>query len=660
MDELEDFEDIESSGTNDDSLDLSNVFNIKIGGFGDSDDLKTYFGSISIDELEEDISLYETLTKDKSWPVSQIIQREVNKFRVSDISKSYILGTGRLIKYFPPLIIAILPKEHDGKIGLELDFHPDDSSKTKEAIYDRSKYHSNEKIKPYIVNAPNISLIDGLYVLEVSKVFDTRLLSWDKNKYYAVVIDGQHRLEALFKSKEENEKVGKHQQDVVFIDFSPIVKRKPQHTPVEVVRRIFIDINTNAQRVGFVRQVLMDDKDLASLCIQSLVDSSNPEGSNKNQDSFLRSQLVDWYGDKLKHSLPHLTGVLSLYQIIDDFFIKDSLSSLRDRRSPKKVQNWVSRLNTIFMIDQELEDNENYRDTGIIPLYKSLKEYDERIAQNNELSEELDDEYKESEIFEYDYRVLDIARDQFEKIYARPLIKFFNDIKPHSKTIAIIEEEGGFGENENLSSALIASRKKIAYTKTYKDSLRKLKAKIEAELHSNYFLLFSVLGQKVLFNNLFQRYLAEINSDFDEEECFEITDNYLSNLNSLLDFTDSKPISLFARKEEVIIQDVPEELIDLGIISSSFWEGIIYEGNRIIYNTQGIRTLSDVLNKLLGLNYAKSKDEEIIFDLGSTPYVKSRISRMLNRRFEYSESEIESYSKQVIELKNQFIINYFS
>ena len=660
MDELDDFDDIESSGTDNNSLELSNVFNIKIGGFGNTDDLKTYFGSISVDELEEDISLYETLTKDKSWPVSQIIQREVNKFRVSDISKSYVLGTGRLIKYFPPLIIAILPKENDGKISLNLDFNPDDSSRTKEAIYDRSKYHSNTKIKPYIVNAPNMSLIDGLYVLEVSKVFDTRLLSWDKNKHYAVVIDGQHRLEALFKSKQENEDVGNYLQDVVFIDFSPIIQRKVEHTPVEVVRRIFIDINTNAQRVGFVRQVLMDDKDLSSLCVQSLVDSSNPDGSNKNQDSFLRSQLVDWYGDKLKHTLPHLTGVLSLYQIIDDFFVKDSLSSFRDRRSPKKVQNWVSRLNTIFMVDQELENNEKYEGSEIIPLYKSLEDYEARIAQSNDLSEELDDEYKESEIFEYDYRVLDVARDQFENIYARPFIKFFNKLKPHAKTIEIIEEEGGFGQNEILSAALIASRKKIAHTKNYKDSLRQLRARIEEDLHDNYFLLFSVLGQKALFSNLFQRYLGKINADFNEEKCLEITEEYISNLNSLLDFTENKPISLFAKKDEVIIDNVPEELIDLGIISTNFWEGIIYESSRIIYNTQGIRALSDILNKFLIVNKARIGEAEVFIDLASTPYVKSRISRLLKRRFDYSDSEIENYSSKIIELKNQFITDYFS
>jgi len=660
MNELDDFSEIESSGLSEDSIDLSNVFQIKTGGFGDHSELRTYFGSANVGKLKEDISLYETLTKDKSWPVSQIIQREVDRFRVSGISKGYILGTGRLIKYFPPIIIAILPKDDEGKIGLKLNFEVDNSKEVKQAIYKKSNYNQNKKIEPYVIDADNISLIDGLYVLEVSKVFDTRLLAWDKNKFYAVVIDGQHRLEALFKSMDDHPPVDHYLQDVVFIDFSPLIAKKPELTPVEVVRRIFIDINTNAQRVGFVRQVLMDDKDLASLCVQCLVDSSNRDGSEKNPDTYLQSQIVDWYGDKLKHTLPHLTGILSLYQIIDDFFIKDSLASLRDRRSPKRVQNWVSRINTIFMVDATIENSEYLKELEISSLHKSFEEYKERITQNEEYSDDIDDEYKESEIFEYDYRILDIASDKFEEIYLRPFIKFFNELKPYKKTIDLIEEEGGFEPNNILATALISSRKKIGITKAYKDAIRNLKIKIENTLHTKYFLLFTVLGQKVLFNNLFQRILANLTSDFNEENCLTITNDYLEKLDSLFEFIEEKDVSLFSHKENLNLSSVPQELQDLGTLASSFWEGVIYESNNIIYNTQGIRALSYILNEFININEARAKKEIFTIDLSKTPYLKPRITRILKKRYEYNDSEIENYTNEIIKLKNEFIINYFS
>lgn len=661
MDELDNFKDIESSGVTDKSMDLSNVFQIKAGGFGDTSDLKTYLGSVSIKKLKEDISLYETLTKDKSWPVSQIIQREVDRFRVSGISKSYILGEGRLIKYFPPLIIAILPKDEEGKINTKLNFIIDNSIETKKSIYSKSSYNQNKKIEPYVTNAENISLIDGLYVLEVSKVFDTKLLAWDKNKYYAVVIDGQHRLEALFKSMSDDSSVENHLQDVVFIDFSPLILERQELTPVEVVRRIFIDINTNAQRVGFVRQVLMDDKDLASLCVQSMVDSSNRDGSEKNQDAYLKSQIVDWYGDKLKHSLPHLTGVLALHQIIDDFFIRDGISTLRERRNPKKVQNWISRMNTLFMIDSSIEKSTHFKEVlKIKTLYKSYEEYEKQIAQNEEYLPDIDDEYRESEIFEFDYRILDVARDKFEEIYLKPIINFFNELKPYKFTIDIIEQKGGFGVNEILTRALISSRKKIGITGAYKKEIGDLKEVIEKELYPKYYLLYTVLGQKVLFNNLFQRILSKLTADFSEENCLTIVENYLEKLNNLFDFIDGKDVSLFVTKDSLNLTCIPNELEDLGTLVSSFWEGLIYENKNIIYNTQGIKALSHILNEFILINEARVKGEKLFFDLEKVPYLKIRINRILRKRFDYNELQIQDYTNKIIKLKSDFIKTYFS
>ena len=666
MDELDDFQSIEESGTDSNSEELSNVFQIKIGGFGNSGKLRTYFGSAKVDDLFEDISLYETLTKDKSWPVSQIIQREVNKTRVSEISKSYILGEGRVIKYFPPIIVAILPKAEDGKIALKLNFNPDNSEKIKTKIYNNSSYSSNEKIKPFVIKSKNISLIEGLYVLEVSKVFDTNLLTWDKNKLYAIVIDGQHRLESLFKSKEENPLVGQYLQDVVFLDFSPLIKEDTSLSPVEVVRRVFIDINTNAQRVGFVRQVLMDDKDLASLCVQSIVDSTYSDGTSKSEDSYIKSQIVDWYGDKLKHTLPHLTGILSLYQIIDDYLVKDSLSSFKELRSPQKVKRWVARINNLFMVDQSLVNDPKYKDRGIKGLGDSLDDYELALEESHEYSDDMEDEFKETEIFQYDYRVLDIARAKFEEIYLKPLVKFFNDIDLHKKTIELIHTEGGFGKNIVLSSALISSRKKIANSKPYRNAITSLKIKIHNELHSKYFILFTVLGQKVLFNSLFQKIIKEVDPEFNEKKCFEVTNKFTEELNRLFDFTGSQEVSLFSNKGNITIKNIRPQLSDLGTISNSFWEGLIYENDNIIYNTQGVRTFSFILKEFLRINENRINENSIKedcpdFDLSSAPYVAIRISRILTKTFggTYDEEQIKSFCNDIIELKSKYINDYF-
>jgi len=660
-DELDDFESIEGSIDDNNQIDLANIYNIRIGGFGESSDLRTYFSSVKIKHLQEDLDLYETLTKDKSWPISQIVQREVDRIRVSNISKSYILSKGRPVKYFPPIIVAILPKDSGGKISLNMDFGEIENIKLiKELIYSNSNYKSIDKIKPYVLKSENLSNVKGLFVLEVSKIFETYLFSWDKSKYYAIVIDGQHRLEALYKSLKENPSIADYQQDVVFLDFGVLLNEHSDLSPVEVVRRVFVDINTNAQRVGFVRQVLMDDKDLSSLCVQSIVDSVEKDGSEKPQEYFIKSQVVDWYGDKLKHTLPHLAGILSLYQIIDDYLVQESISSINDLRSPRKVAKWVTRMNDIFFVDQIIDKAEIEKFSSIKPLHISLKEYEERRNQNVEYDLEVEDEFKESELFEYDYTVLDIARHTFETVYLKPLVKFFNELFPNAQTFKIIEDEDGFNPEKPLAKALVSSRKKIAHTSAYKQLLAELKVKIESALSEKFFLFFTVLGQKSIFNNLFISIQSEIDPDFNEESCMKIVEDQLSSMNHFFDFINAKEVSLLSKKESVIVEDLDATIVDLGTISSHFWEGIIYDNDSIIYNTQGIRSFTFLISEFVNINNARIAGTHYEFDIKNTPYVKSRTKRIIGRRFEYTEDQVEDYCNKILDAKNSFILKYFA
>ena len=160
LNEIEDLDNLENSGSEGTNLELSNVYNIRLGGFGDTSELKTYLTSAKVKNLKEDLDLYETLTKDKSWPVSQIVQREVDRIRVSNISKSYILSQGRPIKYFPPIIVAILPKDEHGMISLNMDFgDTEDLDSKKELIYSKSKYNSLNGAPPFIIPFVKINIV---------------------------------------------------------------------------------------------------------------------------------------------------------------------------------------------------------------------------------------------------------------------------------------------------------------------------------------------------------------------------------------------------------------------------------------------------------------------------------------------------------------------
>ncbi len=655
LNELDDFNEIEKQGKLKHELTLSNIYHVKVGGFGDINIVKTYIASLTVDELEQDVSVYETLSKDKTWPVSQIIQREVDRIRVSNISRDYVLRRERMVKYFPPLIVALLPKADNDEFALTLDYDKTEDPNIKEYIFEKSNYRTNDRLKDYFVKAPDLSLTKGLFLLEVSKVFDCTLLCWDKLKYYAVVIDGQHRLQSLIESKKQNAEIKNYYQDVVFVEFSQLIKRLDYKvTPVEIVRRVFVDINTNAKRVGVVRQILMDDKDLPSLIVQSLVDSVNKDGSDKEETKYLKSQLVDWYGDSLKHSLPHITGILALQQIISDYLLEGSMSSIDDLRSPNNVKRWVNTLNSAFLVDKKIQEKDEY--SSIYPLLKSLQDYNEKRSLDEEIYED-EIEVKETTLFVYDYRTLEIAQKTFEELYASSVVRFFNSFEPYKQAYQIVHDNKGFEHGSTIYRALLSSRKKIIVTDSLKEALAKLKAELEGKLNDRFYLLFTVLGQKSLFNLLFKRIFYSFNLDYTEDIILNITEKFLKEVNTLVTIDTDRGF-LFGRKEQFILDNLSNQLIDRGPIASHFWEGIIYENNRIIYNTQGIKSLSSTIEYLISLNDAINNDSELpSFDI---LYMKARVKRILKKTSDMNDSELEENALAIIQKKKEFIESVFT
>jgi len=662
INEIDDFDEIEKGGANEQTIKLSNLYNVIVGGFELDSGIRTYLCSVKVEDLEQDISFYEELTKDKSWPVSQIIQREVDDIRVSNISKSYILGEGRPIKYFPPIIVAILPKQEDGQIKLQFKKSDSVGADIRNMIFEKSIFRDNDKLKSYFLSCENLTKAENLFLLNVAKVFDLNILCWNKTDYYAIVIDGQHRLDALLKSKNEDQKIAEFKQDVAFLDFSEYVinneGKDNSLSPVEVVRRVFIDINTNAKKVGIVRQILMDDKDLASLMVQSIVESVNTDGTDKCSDMYIKSELVDWYGKSLKHQIPHITGILSLYQIFNDYLVQNSLNSIDDHRSKSKVRRWVKSMNDRFFIDTIIDEKKS----DISKLEKDEITYLENIKLNEELSEDYGEEFKESELFTYDYRVLDIATERFNLVYVQSFVKIFNEFLPYNEVHKIIEQEGGFTKGHILNTALIASPNKFKTSSLLRSELSKIRVLIKDQLDEKFFLFFTVLFQKSLFFNLIQRFDMVNSLEMNNEDSLEIANAYIEEINTLVNFCLDKDNSLFGFKDKLNIEiDNNDDLSELGTIASSFWDGIIYENNNIVYNTQGIRTLSAFID--LVLDIMKNKDDNLYQppSLSDLPYVASRVRRIITKQYDMiSEDAVNELVEKVIELKNNYILNYFN
>lgn len=140
---------------------------------------------ISIRNLWEDVRLMNEIPGVEKWGFEALFQRVVREDWVSQIKNGY-LGDKNRFKFFPPVTIAILPciddvpqrsYEKDG------DFEFDKDAKQK-----------------YSANLPGISLKFPTVSTPNFPEFGTpAILKWDKKKYVAIAIDGQHRISALRK-----------------------------------------------------------------------------------------------------------------------------------------------------------------------------------------------------------------------------------------------------------------------------------------------------------------------------------------------------------------------------------------------------------------------------------------------------------------------------
>ncbi|GAB4042854.1 ParB N-terminal domain-containing protein [Spirosoma jeollabukense] len=661
MNELDNFDEIENQGFKQQGINLSNVYSVRTGGFGTDEFIKTYLATLNVAELQSDVSLYETLSQDKEWPVSQIIQREVDKSRINEIAKKYLAAQGRDVKYFPPIIVALLPREIDGSFSKTYNYPADQSDSIKELVFDKSAYSINLKFKELLIAKKNDSLVDGLYFYNTSQVFEHNILCWDKVKFYAVVIDGQHRLEALLKAREENSAFYSAIQDVIFLDVSRLVKTKSSLTPVQVLRTVFIDINTNAKSVGLVRRILMDDKDLASLCVQSLVESVNRDGTSKEPDCFIPSALIDWHGDSLKHELPHLTGLLTLHQIISDELVGKRLVTIDDHRNKSKITNFINILNSYFFVDSTIKSKSEFSE--VVPLETSFNTY----LQQKEISREVfaqemsEDDYNglDSILFTYDYRVLEVAQENFENFYLKAIVQIFKQAKPYAEVIEKLSELNAFDVQSNLYKSLLANIKKLIVNSNLRDKYLEVRRILFEEFNPKYYLFYTVVGQKGVFNRFFETLLNNLKIGSTESMVISTKNIYVENLNEVLDILDYGDINLFGKDDFFI--DTDSKLDEFGTVASSFWEGILFEDKRIIYNSQGVRAFADVLRFLSDVyTIIKSGDDINEFNKFAIRFSTQRTKRLLSKRFSiYTDVELEQIASTILLNKKTYLIEVF-
>lgn len=144
-------------------------------------------------------------------------------------------------------------------------------------------------------------------------------LSWNTNEAWAVVIDGQHRLAAI---REVAYGPSRHYREtsipVTLVVMHPDLgfnTGASRDALIDMTQRLFIDLNKHARTVSRARQILLDDRDPASICVRTVVGAELQTGAAQLRESppTLPLSLVDWHSEQAKFDDgPYLTTILGL------------------------------------------------------------------------------------------------------------------------------------------------------------------------------------------------------------------------------------------------------------------------------------------------------------------------------------------------------------
>lgn len=559
------------------TYDFSNPISYFRSDFGRSnEDVGVFTLNLTCGQLLADFKIFEDMNSVEHWPVSTLIQRELDHNRAKNIANDYLLKDGGL-KFFPSLTAVLIPTD-DKYQPIDEYLQPSEDSLN---AFTTKFYKGDNKYLTDGYESPK-ELVGGIFDI----VFDESQgdIGWDKNKLTAVIIDGQHRLKSLEAAVAVDKSFMNCKLNITLIDVTKISKSQKQ-TPTKVARDLFVTINHTPEQIDEARLCLMDDKDALSTFTQVLVDDADTE--NKPA---IRPELVDWDCEGGKHrSENSLSGVLVLRQIIlTALFDNVKLSSIEDRQNKRTVSKWLSKVDAWLGIDELIKDKlgEN----------ESLgKRFD--IANNGSIQQDESDE-DSLFLFSYNNEVSELLKSQFKALYLSTFRHVYSNLSPFKDINDVAEKNNIFKVGSSLNRYFRSFKGKRLTMK--KDIVVASEVDIyEKELReqSKSNIAHTVMGQKAIFKTLFDNYLFE--TAHDEFDILNATKKFTQEFNNAYDIlttSNSFDENLFSIEFEKKGRSVSNSLS----VGSKFWKGIILKVNdEIDYSTTAVKILSGVFDDLI-------------------------------------------------------------
>ena len=282
----------------------------------------------------------------------QLLQRDLDDFRVSEEMVPYILGkTSSDPRFFPPIVAVIVPMA--GKHMAEL--YP-------QCI---EKYEEDQGIRLKVFNYGDVFSVKQEEHQDGQLAQSPVDLCIHQTKAKLVIVDGQHRAMAMLATYRSalNRWQGnpfQHFYQEVTLDISDL---RQIHLPVCIAyfpeltenrqkstekhltiacRKVFLDVNRSARHPSEARQILLDDTDLVACFTRHLFNMVK----NNKKTSHLQLHHTEYDNPRDRVSIIRpfaLTDVYTLFSIVrsvlllDDERVRNPMSSSSSGRRPKII-----------------------------------------------------------------------------------------------------------------------------------------------------------------------------------------------------------------------------------------------------------------------------------------------------------------------------------
>ncbi len=240
--------------------------------------------AVSQDELDR-ITLIEHIPGSEKWDVRDLFQRDVDKERVTRDILPYLKDESK-VKYFNPLTLMLLPLADDG-LSVCREVWPVEHTTDAEGGHAYGVYEVKDFFR-FRVHAeePAFSQVE-----------------WNDRRVRIVAIDGQHRLSALKRWKNEPGGIAGLAQwsiPVVVLGISKVEENVSTASVLEIVRKTFVYINSYAETVNDAREILLNDESVNCVCVQEVIQHAHANDCRQEKDRDLSAvplMFFDWRGD---------------------------------------------------------------------------------------------------------------------------------------------------------------------------------------------------------------------------------------------------------------------------------------------------------------------------------------------------------------------------